>query len=199
MVDWIERNRGYIIVVLINLAVVGALYFCTRYPAPEAIEIIPPPSPTYAIAPVATESALRVHVAGAVLRPDVYRLPAGSIVKDAVQAAGGATDDAELAHVNLALELHDQQQVYVPHVGEQDVRPAAHADETAPPTARVNINTATAEDLAQLPGIGPGLAQRIIDWREANGPFATIADIKQVAGIGEAIFGRIKDHITVGE
>lgn len=199
MVDWIERNRGYIIVVAINLAVVGALHFWSQYPTSGAIEIVPAPSPTHAADPAATVSLLRVHVAGAVLRPDVYHLPAGSIVRDAVQAAGGATEDADLARINLALELHDQQQVHVPRAGEEGTLPAARADQAVFPSARLNINTATVEELDQLPGIGPGLAQRIVDWREANGPFASIADIKQVAGIGEAIFERIKDRIVVGE
>ena len=207
MTDWIERNRGYILVVLINLAVVGALHFWLQRPAPEPLEILPPPAPSPALAPTVAPPSLRVHVTGAVLHPDVYRLPAASIVTDALEAAGGAATDADLTRINLAQELRDQQQVYVPRIGERDVPPAtplrrqgttADADRPAAPTAGININTATAAELDVLPGIGPLLSQQIVDWREAHGPFATIADIKQVPGIGDAIFERIKDRITVG-
>ena len=198
MTDWIERNRGYILVVLINLAVVGALHFWLQRPAREPLEILPPPAPSPALAPTVTPPSLRVHVTGAVLHPDVYRLPAASIVEDALQAAGGAATDADLTRINLAQELRDQQQVYVPRIGERDVPPATDSDRQAAPTAGININTATAAELDALPGIGPLLSQRIVDWREAHGPFATIADIKQVPGIGDVIFERIKDRITVG-
>jgi competence protein ComEA len=197
MADWIERNRGHILVVLLNLAVVGALYFWLRRPVPMSLEIEPQPgpSPLPALTSPATPSTLRVYVTGEVWHPDVYALPAGSIVKDAVQAAGGATDDADLRRINLALEVRDQQQVYVPRVGEND----APLSLTPGPDAKININTATAEQLDTLPGIGPDLAKRIVDWRESQGPFASIADIKQVSGIGDGIFERLKDRITVGE
>jgi competence protein ComEA len=147
-------------------------------------------------------ASLRVYISGAVRTPDVYLLPPGSIVKDAVQAAGGPADDADLERINLALELYDQQQVYVPHAGEST--PAVPLPGSVPPPAgdipaspgQVNLNTATVEQLDTLPGIGPVIAQRIVDYRTANGPFAAPQDIVNVKGIGQATYEKLQDLIT---
>ncbi len=211
MVEWLERNRGHVIVLLINLAVTGALFFWLQRPAAAPLEITPPqPSPAPAITPsaqlpieTATAALLRIYVTGAVAHPDVYRLPPGSIVKDAIQAAGGASDGADLNRVNLAQELRDQQQVVVPRVGEPDVAPPTSS---APPgrsgevplTGKVNINTATAGELDTLPGVGAVTAQSILDYRAAHGPFKSIEDIQQVKNIGDATYQKLKDRITVG-
>jgi competence protein ComEA len=198
MVDWIERNRGYILVTIINLTLVFGLALWWRRPGPAPILVVtPPPAP-------ATPASIRVHVAGAVAVPDVYRLPGGSIVKDAVQAAGGLTADADQARVNLALELQDQQQVYVARVGEENV-PASVTDGVVGGTTgalqntRIDINSATIEELATLPGVGSSLAQRIVEYRDSNGRFVTIEGILDVPGIGDATFDKIKDSITVGD
>jgi competence protein ComEA len=137
-----------------------------------------------------------VYVSGAVREPDVYRLPPGSIVEDAVEAAGGATDDADLECINLAQELADQQHVHVPRAGEESPPPALSGGQAAGDHA-ININTATASELEELPGIGPVMAARIVDFREANGPFAGVEDIQDVVGIGPATFDGLKDLIAV--
>jgi competence protein ComEA len=211
MVEWIERNRGHIVVLLINLAVTGALFFWLQRPVATPLEITPPqPTPAPVITPsaqpplgTATAALLRVYVTGAVAHPDVYRLPPGSIVKDAIQAAGGASGEADLARVNLAQELRDQQQVVVPRVGEPDVAPPAGSTPPGrsgeiPLSAKVNINTATADELDTLPGVGATTARRILDYRAAHGPFKSIEDIQQVTGIGDATYQKLKDLITVG-
>jgi competence protein ComEA len=138
-----------------------------------------------------------VYVSGAVHQPDVYELPAGCIVKDAVEAAGGPTDSADLDGVNLAVELRDQQQVYVPRRGETVPMLPSSAGVGAV-SGPVNINIAIAAELETLPGIGPKTADAIVEYREANGPFQTIEDIMDVPGIGEGTFEKIKDGITVG-
>jgi len=143
---------------------------------------------------------LRVYVSGAVYRADVYLLPSGSIVRDALAAAGGATEEADLDRVNLAIELRDQQQVHVPRRGEAapaGVSPGGADPGGAPAGGPININTATVEQLDTLPGVGPAIAGRIIDYREAYGPFATIEEITNVKGIGPATFEEIKDLIVV--
>jgi competence protein ComEA len=211
MVEWIERNRGHIVVLLINLAVTGALFFWLQRPVATPLEITPPqPTPAPVITPsaqpplgTATAALLRVYVTGAVAHPDVYRLPPGSIVKDAIQAAGGASGEADPARVNLAQELRDQQQVVVPRVGEPDVAPPAGSTPPGrsgeiPLSAKVNINTATADELDTLPGVGATTARRILDYRAAHGPFKSIEDIQQVTGIGDATYQKLKDLITVG-
>jgi competence protein ComEA len=206
MGDWLEHNRGFVLVMLINLALIGGLFFWLRRPVSAPMEILPPdPTPSPVATPTSTPAPLRVYVTGAVLRPDVYRLMPGSIIKDAIEAAGGATDDADLVRVNLAQELRDQQQLYVPCIGEADApplvvggEPTASAGGSAP-GGKININAATIEELDTLPGIGPAIAQRIIDYREANGPFKTIEDITLVSGIGDATYEKMKDRIIVGD
>lgn len=206
MGNWIERNRGFVLVTLINLTVVGGLFFWMQRPAPAPIEVVPPqPTPSPTLQSTATPLPLRVHVTGAVLHPDVYWLRPGSIVKDAIGAAGGAADDADLVRINLAQELHDQERLYVPRVGESDAPPPVTGGEPTPPIGelapshKININTATAAELDTLPGIGPAFAQRIIDYRDANGPFQSIEEIILVSGIGNATYDKIKDLITLGD
>ncbi|PWH20679.1 MAG: DNA-binding protein [Ardenticatenia bacterium] len=197
MMGWIERNRGHLLVVLINSTMLLIALFWLRTPSPPAMELVLPDTPTPVSTP--TPAFLRVYVTGAVYRPDVYELPASSIVKDALLAAGGATTDADLERINLALALHDEQHVHVPRRGEQAAQPARESDATVSETlpSQININTATVEELVSLPGIGPALAERIVTWRETHGPFTHVTDIKQVPGIGEAIFARIQPYITV--
>jgi competence protein ComEA len=191
------RTRAYIILCsVISLAVGGAIGHFTRL-QPDTPIVISTPRPDPTSLPGPTPAPIRVHVSGAVRQPDVYELPAGCIVKDAVETAGGPTDNADLDGVNLAVELRDQQQVYVPRQGETvPMAPssAGGGDVSGP----VNINIATAAELESLPGIGPKTAEAIVKYREANGPFQTIEDIMDVPGIAEGTFEKIKDRITVG-
>ena len=150
-----------------------------------------------------------VHVAGAVASPGVRRLPPGSRVVDALDAAGGALPDAELARVNLAAPLVDGQQVYVPKPGEQPPVAAgagvpggagaggAAASGGAIPGALVNLNTATAEQLDTLPGVGPTTAAAIIAHRDQHGPFTSVDQLVDVRGIGEAKLAQLRDLVAV--
>lgn len=140
-----------------------------------------------------------VHVTGAVNAPGVYTLPADARVDDAVRAAG-ATAEADLSQLNLAQKLADGQKITVPAVGASadtggEATAAASGDSGG--SALVNINTATLEELETLPSIGEVRAQAIITYRETNGGFRTIDDIKEVSGIGEKIFADIAPYITV--
>jgi len=131
----------------------------------------------------------------------VYSLPPGSIVQDALQAAGGPTGDADLERINLAQELRDQQQVYIPRRGETASRSlisGGNSDSNSTGSGLVNINTASAAELETLPRVGPSTAQRIIAYRQEHGPFATIEEIQNVSGIGPATFEQLKDLITTG-
>jgi competence protein ComEA len=201
MADWLEKYRGYILVVLLSLVVLGGIFFFLRRPEPEPIFILTP-EPTATPPPTPTPRPLCVYVSGAVTHPDVYELPYDSIVKDAIEAAGGPTDEADLDRINLARRVYDEEQIYVPQKGEESLPvsppsgPSLHSP-SSPGGGKVNINTATAEELDTLPGIGPSLAQRIIDCRTTNGPFQSIEDIKNVRGIGDVTFEELKDKITV--
>jgi len=164
---------------------------------PAPIVVVPPPTPAPTVPP--TAAPVRVYVSGAVNRPGVYVLPPHSLVNDALEAAGGAAVEADLDRINLALEVHDQQQVYVPRKSEsvQPVLATFAGGTSVAGASRININTATAADLDRLPKIGPAIAQRIIDYRTKHGPFKRIEDLKNVSGIGDALFEAIKDLITV--
>ena len=191
--DRLQRFRVLIMIVL--TAVVGAVIFVVLRPAPAAPIITVTLRPTTPATP--TPSTIRVYVSGAVKNPDVYTLPVGSIVRDAMNVAGGPAGDADLDRINLAAPLGDGVQVHFPRKGE----PAAAAGGSTPGAtagAPIDINTATLEQLETLPGIGPAIAQRIVDYRQANGPFTSIEQIKDVSGIGDALFERLKGRITVG-
>jgi competence protein ComEA len=141
---------------------------------------------------------LSVHISGAVAEPGVYDLPPGSIVQEAVTEAGGLLDEANLDLVNLAARLEDGQQVHVPRIQPTELSSGEQFEAIpAPYNERVNINTATAPELEQLPGIGPALAQSLIEYRQANGPFQSIDDLINVPGIGPAKLDGLRDLIRL--
>lgn len=189
MNQWLEQHRVAVLAVLgvILVAAVGLLAIQWRQPA--EITLQPPP-------PTGTPSPIRVYVSGAVSHPDVYSLPAGTINRDAINAAGGALPDADLNRVNLAGPLSDGQQIYVPRVGEAVAAPPSIGGSPAL-IGPININTATEAQLEALPHIGPAIAARIIQYRDEHGPFERIEDIQNVPGIGPATFDDIKALITV--
>lgn len=143
-------------------------------------------------APAAT---LLVHVLGAVARPGIVELAPGARVVDAVGAAGGLTPEADPGGVNLARALVDGEQLVVPVVGAEPPSPGSAG--AAAGDGRVSLNRAGVAELDTLPRIGPALAQRIIDWREANGPFTDVAQLTNVAGIGDAVYSGLVDLVTL--
>lgn len=154
---------------------------------------------TREVAPVATAAVTAapadgvvVHVLGAVAHPGLYRFAADARVVDAVAAAGGFTADADQGGVNLARALVDGEQLAVPKQGEAPASAAPGA-----PGGLVNLNTADATLLQTLPRIGPAMAQRIIDWREQNGGFQSVDDLRSVSGVGEVTFADLEPLVTV--
>jgi competence protein ComEA len=180
---------GVVVAALVGVALIQFL----RPERPPGIidSLTPAPSPE----PSATARPLRVYVSGAVREPDVYTLAPDSIVKDAIEAAGGASGGADLDRVNLASPVADGQHVYIPELGEENppVQPPSNQPDRG---GKVNINTAAPAALEALPGIGPALAQRIIAYREENGPFAQPEDVMNVSGIGPATFEKLEEHIS---
>lgn len=138
-------------------------------------------------------SSLFVHVAGAVRAPGLVELQAGARVVDAVAAAGGLAEAADADGINLARPVQDGEQLRVPHAGE--AAPPAAAG--APSDSVIDLNAATQDQLEELPRIGPALAQRILEWRTANGGFASVDDLMQVTGIGQKVFDGLKDRVRV--
>lgn len=151
------------------------------------------------------ETEVYVDVDGAVASPGVYRLKDGARVSQAIDAAGGLTAEADVTGLNRASKVTDGQKIYVPTVGEQQAALAAGGVEDGAAAASVagvssglvNINTASAAELQTLSGIGPSMAQSIIDERTKNGAFASVDDLMRVSGIGEKKLAKIKDCICV--
>jgi len=177
--------------VLLGLFVAVLVWVVARNPSGQAVTLRPPP----------TEQPIVVQIAGAVPRPGVYALAKGSRVQDAISAAGGFLAEADKTGINLARALDDGEQLEIPYAeGSSPVlgTPLPASTESASSSELIDINTASLAELDSLPGIGPTTAQKIIDYREQNGPFLTKEDIINVSGIGPGTYERLKDLITVG-
>lgn len=188
---WIERYRT-IILASIGVALVAVMSaFVLRFRPPEPIAIEPP-------RPTATPGPIQVYVSGAVTNPDVYQMASGSLVQDAITLAGGPTGEADLNLLNLAQRLQDGDQIYVPVSGEMPPPPlVSSGPDTVDTTSVVNINTAEQAELETLPGIGPALAGRIIEYRQLNGPFPSVDALEDVSGIGPTTLEDIRDSVSV--
>ncbi len=169
-----------------------------------------------------TSTKICVHVAGKVKKAGIYHLDAGSRVMDAIKAAGGATERADLESINLAEKLQDGQQIYIAARGEipppktsivrggkvkgQSIADASGHEKsekkgpqklTAPGEGTININTAGFEELQRLPGIGPAMAQRILDYRAEHGRFQSIEELDEVSGIGPKKLEKLRQFISL--
>lgn len=174
-----------IIALLSGIAGLG--YHLLKPPAPQ--EII---SDNTSSSTPAEPEKIMVSLAGAVKNPGVYTLKTGDRLYQVIDLAGGFTEEAATEQINLARLLKDEDHFYIPKKGEITDNPFSSTS-----GGKININTATQASLETLPGIGPALASRIIAYRQTNGPFKTIEEIKEVSGIGEKRFEAIKDLITV--
>lgn len=208
----LDRKQQLIILFLVGVMLFGGGYRYAQFKERAAAGDTPVLEKTVEKAP----AELQVHVAGAVARPGVYKLPEGARVIDAVNMAGPLAD-AALDALKLAAPVTDGQTIPVPvqmtspegaafpgnaagapgRGGYMVAAPAPGAGQAGAVNGLVNINTADAGQLDTLPGIGPALAQRIIQYRETNGPFYSVEDIKNVSGIGDKKYEELKDKITV--
>jgi competence protein ComEA len=201
------RNALYVLLgVISGFVLAGVLVFVSRAPAGESIILKPAP----------TAAPIAVHVIGAVPRPGLYEFPEGARVQDAIDAAGGMLAEGNADALNLAALLEDGQQLDIPYNdGSQpagndsstfDLPSSAtetpdedlenNSEDTNSDVYLININTASVDELDTLPGIGPTTAQKIVDYRDENGPFSTLEDIMNVSGIGPATFEEIQNLIT---
>lgn len=177
-----------------------------RKPEPVAFEIQPPPATSTPL-PTGTPAPLAVDVGGAVLQPGVVLLTPGARVQDAIAAAGGLAAKADAGQLSLARPLQDGEKLVVPLIPTitptrlpNTARGPTVAEGSTPADAggsRVNVNTASLEELDTLPGIGPKTAQAIVDYRTANGPFASAEVLLEVKGIGESTLARIRELIAI--
>ncbi len=193
MVDFIEKYKTYIGGFLVLVILVGVLVLLwNKRKAPVGSQ--------------KTEGEIRVDIEGAVKNPGLYSLKEGSILEDLLAVCGGFSEQVDETKVakefNRAEILSDGQKIYIPTRGEvagtgTAAAGSGEAVSSETPTGKININTATAEQLDVLPGIGPAYAGRIIDYRTSHGGFKSIGEIQEVTGIGPKTFEKLKDQITI--
>jgi competence protein ComEA len=203
----LEQSRGTVLAwvvatVLATLAVVrlvgsgdDAASPSVRINGPGAADDVRPDAGGAADGAARGRRGVYVHVAGAVRRPGLFRVPAGSRAAAAVARAGGPRPGADLTLVNLAARVHDGQQVIVPGPGVAPPAGGEAAAAGAVPGVKPSLATATADQLEELDGIGPTLAERILEYREAHGGFRSIGELREVEGIGEKRFASLEEAL----
>ena len=222
-VSFIGVTRLIIGLLATTIASAG-IWLLVRPSAPLVESVVPHASGVGIVMPLSTlptPLTVRIHVAGAVVRPGVYTVSSSSRVVDAVTAAGGATSSADLERINLAQTIVDTEQVFVPfrstRTTKVTVAPRLRPSRTTVPasvstvpgavpilgapiatsTPLINLNSATSDQLDTLPGVGPSTAKAIISYRNRKGPFGKVEDLLNVPGIGPAKVGAIRDQVTV--
>lgn len=161
-----------------------------------------------------TISYIIVHITGAINNPGIVKLPLDSRISDAINQSGGLTSDADISSINLAYKLDDGQKIYIPYIttppdssisenyitsdaGYNIIEDTSYLDNNSKDIDLININIATQTELETIPGIGPSTALKIIQYRNENGRFNSIEDIKNINGIGESKYENIKSYITI--
>ena len=190
-VEFTRREQIMLILIAVVIIAASGVVFWPRETSGPAVTS-PPPAAEHNTEPVKHNNVV-VYVTGAVRNPGVISMTPGSRVIDAVNLLGGPTETANLNGINLAAPLADGQQVHVPSREESEGAPAPGRS----PGGKININTADAAALDTLPGVGPGTAQKIIDYRKTKGPFSSLEDLKKVPGIGENKYQNLKDKIIL--
>lgn len=189
----VEITLGVLLGVVVGLLLGGLLYLSTRAPSAQKVELLPSSTP----------EPVSVYITGAVERPGVYQVPRNSRLVEVIAAAGGLREGADITQINLAQKVEDGQRIDIPGTGEFPTPQLVIGGKgllvtpTLPPGGLVNINTADAALLETVPGIGPTIANRIIAYREANGPFQKVEDLLKVSGIGPKTLEKIKPYLTV--
>jgi competence protein ComEA len=199
-------SRGELIALVAVVAITvggAALWYSRSLPKPVAVRssvgISTGVGAAVSASPTPSPATILVDVAGWVRRPGVYEFHEGERVVDAIDAAGGARSGAVLSNLNLAAPLVDGSQVLVPKetAGAAPGPTAVGSSGSAAAGAPINVNTASATELEELPGVGEVIAQAIVDYRTQNGPFASVDDLVDVSGIGDATLANIRDLVTV--
>ncbi|PRB08060.1 ComEA family DNA-binding protein [Microbacterium sp. MYb64] len=188
-----------VVVGLVAVSVTVGIGLLGRSAVPEEVVVSPSPRTS---GPGVSAGAVYAHVLGEVSKPGLYVLDDGARVAEALAAAGGTLPTADLAAVNLARTVADGEQILVPAIGAAGAAPGAAAGTSGAAGGGaagglVDLNTADVAALDQLPRIGPALAQRIVDWRTANGRFTSVDDLLGVSGIGEKMLAGIRDLVRV--
>lgn len=200
--DWIRENKFYVI------AGIAAVLFFLYSSFDKEEELTEMNEGTLAMVEANIEEknetkdiekimVMMADIKGAVVNPGVYEIDEGGRVVDLIELAGGLAEDADTAAINFALYVQDEMAIYVPRIGENvNAALPVLVGETAG-NGTVNLNSAGSSELQTLPGIGPAKAEAIIEYRETNGPYKSIEDLKEISGIGDKTFEKLKDLISV--
>lgn len=207
---YIEKNKKYVIIGLIFCILIIAIIIVKQFDTEEkeTLDLISIEENTENTETVEEEEDYKIviHITGEVNNEGIIEIKEGGRISDAIEEAGGLTKEADLERVNLAYELEDGQKIYIPNKKDKDIEEyvTEGVDDIVLPDelskARdglVNINKASSEELQELDGIGEALAENIIAYRENNGKFKNIEDIKNVSGIGDSKYEKIKDNIKI--
>ncbi len=197
MQEKIMRYKYYLLGATVLLIIFTYQLWSNQQQEEASIFIEEPEEETATVEEISVEETeVMVDVKGAVKETGVYQLQKGQRVQDAILKAGGFLENADEKQINLAQLLEDEMVIYVPVIGEEGFEGIASSQEQAQ-EGKVNINTATSEELQTISGIGPSKAEAIVRYREENGLFQKIEDITNVSGIGEKTFENLRDKISV--
>lgn len=207
---YIEKNKKYVIIGLIFCILIIAIIIVKKFDTEEkeTLDLISIEENTENTETVEEEEDYKIviHITGEVNNEGIIEIKEGGRISDAIEEAGGLTKEADLERVNLAYELEDGQKIYIPNKKDKDIEEyvTEGVDDIVLPDelskagdGLVNINKASSEELQELDGIGEALAENIIAYRENNGKFKNIEDIKNVSGIGDSKYEKIKDNIKI--
>ena len=214
MLDNLTKKQKIIVIAIAGIVVIGIMYFI--YNKNQVKEDINIENEILVNSVITNENNTNddiviIHITGSVKNPGIVKLKEGSRIEDAIESAGGLTENADITKVNLAYIVEDGTKIKIPSaseedIGDEDIIDSKSGDniiieENAVPSNNspqtINVNKATEKEFETLPGIGPSLASKIIEYRNQNGKFESIEDIKNVNGIGDNKYEKIKDLITV--
>ena len=209
MIDFLKQRKIVIIIAILIIILIGwKVYDSKKYEEVNSEEILVTDKKDNNKKDEEEEEIMAVHVTGEVKNPGVVKVKEGSRIEDVIEAAGGLTENADTTNINLAYMIEDGMKIRIPSSNEEDIEAnyisvdsgkgvIISEENNNTSNLIVNINTADETELEQLPGIGPSIASKIIEYRNQNGKFKNIEDIKNVTGIGESKYEKIKDFIKV--
>lgn len=205
---YIDKNKKQLVIVSIFIFLILMITIIKKFDSKEkeTLDTIGIKSSNMEIEQEEEETKIVIHITGEVKKEGIIKIDEGGRISDAIEEAGGLTNEADIDRVNLAYELEDGQKIYIPNKKDKNVNEyitdgvdeiVLKDDEFDTNTSYININKATAEELQTLSGIGESLAKSIVEYREENGKFKNKEDLKNVAGIGDSKYEKIKDDIRV--
>ena len=209
MIEFLKQRKIIIIIAILVIILIGWKYYDSKnYEEVNSQEILATNTKKENKNSNEEEDMMAVHITGEVKKSGVVKIKEGSRIEDIIEAAGGLTENADITNVNLAFVVEDGMKIRIPSINEEKTyedyitedsgKGVIMTDEnTSTSSSVININTASESELEQLPGIGPSISSRIVEYRNKNGKFKSIEDIKNVTGVGDSKFEKIKDLIRV--